>query len=81
MVVQAGIHSTTSGYAPEEMKSHLAHFIMLVVFSGFATTAVILRFWARKIQNQVLALHDYLTLLGLVSKQNVMSWASIIDDN
>ena len=73
MVVQGGMQSATSGYAPKEMPYHLAHFIILVVFSGFATTAVVLRFWARKIQNQVLAIHDYLTLLGLVSKQHVMS--------
>ena len=49
------------------MQYHLPHFILLVVSSGFATTAVVLRFWARKIKNQPLALHDYLTVLGLVS--------------
>lgn len=80
MVVQGGMHYETSGYAPEEMQYHLAHFILLVVFSGIATTAVVLRAWARKIQNQALALHDYLTLLGLVSKTNVMSWAFFIDN-
>lgn len=56
-----------AGYVPEEMESHLAHFILLVVFSGFATTSVVLRFWARKMLKQEIALHDYLIVLGLVS--------------
>ena len=59
--------TTTSGYEPEYMQYHVAHFVLIVVFSGFAITAVILRFWARKIQKQGFALHDYLTALGLVS--------------
>lgn len=58
--------SATSGHVPEEMQYHLAHFILLVVSSGFATTAVVLRLWARKLQKQALALHDYLTVLGLI---------------
>lgn len=72
-MVQGVMDPATSGYAPEEMQYHLGHFIILVMVSGFATSAVVLRFWARKIQNQALALHDYLTVLGLVSKQNVES--------
>ena len=59
--------SATPGYAPEEMQYQLTHFILLTVFSGFATIAVGLRFWARRMQTQALALHDYLILLGLVS--------------
>ncbi|CAD6586493.1 MAG: hypothetical protein ASARMPRED_002559 [Alectoria sarmentosa] len=58
--------TTTSGYEPEYMQYHVAHFVLIVVFSGFAITAVILRFWARKIQKQGFALHDYLTALGLI---------------
>lgn len=64
------MYSTTSGYAPEEMQYHLAHFILLVISSGFAITAVVLRFWARKMQKQALALHDYLIVLGLVTILN-----------
>lgn len=64
---QGAMSSATSGYAPEEMQYQLPHFILLTVFSGFATIAVGLRFWARRIQTQALALHDYLILLGLVS--------------
>ena len=59
--------STTSVYVPEEMQYQVSHFILLAVFSGFATTAVVLRFWARRMLTQALALHDYLIMLGLVS--------------
>ncbi|KAL9068035.1 MAG: hypothetical protein Q9161_006480 [Pseudevernia consocians] len=66
ITVQGARSSATPGYAPEEMQYQLTHFILLTVFSGFATIAVGLRFWARRMQTQALALHDYLILLGLV---------------
>lgn len=67
VTAQGALNSAKSGYAPEEMQNHVAHFILLVVFSSFATAAVGLRFWARNIRTQTFALHDYLTVLGLVS--------------
>ncbi|KAF6224588.1 hypothetical protein HO173_012931 [Letharia columbiana] len=66
VTAQGALNSAKSGYAPEEMQNHVAHFILLVVFSSFATAAVGLRFWARNIRTQTFALHDYLTVLGLI---------------
>ena len=45
----------------------VAHIVTLLIFTLFATVAVALRFWARQIQKQTLALNDYLIVLGLVS--------------
>ena len=42
------------------------HITVIAVFSGVATVAVGLRFWARKIQNMSPELNDYLIVLGLV---------------
>ena len=64
-------YSATSGYVPYVRKHFVVHFILLLVFAGIATTAVILRLWARRITNQTLALSDYLTLLGLVRNWKV----------
>lgn len=66
------MHPATSKYAPQEMQYHLFHFILLTVFSGFATTTVVLRIWARKIKSKVLELNDYLIMLGLVSIVEVL---------
>lgn len=66
VTAQGALNSAKSGYAPEEMQNHVAHFILLVVFSSFATAAVVLRFWARNIKTRTFALHDYLTVLGLI---------------
>lgn len=49
-----------------DLSWQLAHFIILMVFSLFASLAVGLRFWARKIQSQRLAISDCLLFLGLV---------------
>ena len=51
------------------MENHLLHFVLLALLSGLAATAVILRFWARKVQDQASALDDYLIVLGLVGLQ------------
>ena len=59
--------SVTSGNVLKHTQYSVLHFILLIVFSGLATTAVVLRFWARKIQKQAFALHDYFAMLGLVS--------------
>ena len=67
LTAQGAMNSTTSVYVTEEMQYQVSHFILLAVFSGFATTAVVLRFWARRMQTQALAPHDYLIMLGLVS--------------
>lgn len=64
-----------SSYRGEESASHpvvstgyeIAHVVILLVFTLFATIAVALRFWARQIQKQALALNDYLIVVGLVS--------------
>ena len=42
------------------------HITVIAVFSGVASVAVGLRFWARRIQNMSLELNDYLIVLGLV---------------
>ena len=42
------------------------HITVIAVFSGVASVAVGLRFWARKIQSMPLELSDYLIVLGLV---------------
>ena len=67
---RSAIHLAKAGYAPEDMQYHFLHFVFLVVFSSLATTVVILRFWARKIQHQPLALTDCVLVLGLVSFEN-----------
>ena len=43
------------------------HVVSLLAFTLLATVTVALRLWARHIQKQVLALNDYLIILGLVS--------------
>ncbi|KAM0801099.1 hypothetical protein BDR22DRAFT_888768 [Usnea florida] len=55
--------STSSG---QEMQYHPVHFALLVGFSGVATTAVVLRLWARKALKQTFKLHDYLIVVGLI---------------
>ena len=45
---------------------YVKHVTIISVFSGLAAVAVVLRYWARKIQNMSLELNDYLILLGLV---------------
>lgn len=59
--------SKRSDQASEEMQYLVIHFVILVVFSAFATTIVGLRCWARKLRYQALRLSDYLTVLGLVT--------------
>lgn len=64
-----------SSYQSEEGAGHpvvptgyeVAHVVILLVFTLFASIAVALRFWARQIQKQALALNDYLIVVGLVS--------------
>ena len=56
-----------TGYPVIPTSYQVAHVVTLLVFTLFATVAVALRFWARQIQKQALALNDYLILLGLVS--------------
>ena len=70
------MNSTSSGYdESQEMQYHPFHFALLVGFSGVATTAVILRFWARKVLKQTFKLHDYLIVLGLVrTSQSIIDW-------
>lgn len=45
---------------------YIEHVTIISVFSALASVAVILRFWARKIQRMSLELNDYLIVLGLV---------------
>lgn len=49
------------------MKDAVLHLVLLAVFSALAVTAVVIRFWARKIKKKAFSLSDYLTVLGLVS--------------
>ena len=58
--------SAASVYALEQLQYHLLPFLLITLSSGFAATAVILRFWARKVKDQAFALNDYLVVLGLV---------------
>lgn len=67
---RGAMSSATSGNVLKHTQYSVLHFILLVVFSGLATTAAVLRLWARKIQKQAFAIHDYLTVLGLVSARN-----------
>lgn len=59
--------SAASGHAPIFMKDAVLHLVLLAVFSALAVTAVVIRFWARKIKKKAFSLSDYLTVLGLVS--------------
>ena len=45
---------------------YIKHVTIISVFSGLATVAVVLRFWARKIQNVSLELNDLFIIPGLV---------------
>ncbi|KAF6232414.1 hypothetical protein HO173_009519 [Letharia columbiana] len=45
---------------------YVKHITVLSVFSGLAAVAVVLRFWARRIQKMSLELNDYLIVPGLV---------------
>ncbi len=45
---------------------YVKHVSIISVFSGLASVAVVLRFWARSIQKMSLELNDYLIVLGLV---------------
>ena len=73
------MNSTSLGYGPQEMQYHPFHFALLVGFSGVATTAVILRFLARKVLKQTPKLHDYLIVLGLVrTTQSIIDWPRIL---
>ena len=68
--------STSSG---QEMQYHPVHFALLVGFSGIATTAMILRLWARKVLKQTFKLHDYLIVLGLVrNTQSIVDWPCLL---
>ena len=42
--------------------------VLLLIFSIIATLAVVLRFWARRIQKIRLELNDYMIVLGLVGE-------------
>ena len=78
---RGAMNSTTSDDTNGDMLYHKVHFILLVIFSGFAITAVILRLWARKIQKQACGLPDYLIVLGLVRIwENFTSLVSFTDD-
>ncbi len=57
-------------HATEDDSYRKAHAVSLFVFSFLATVAVVLRIWGRKIQQQALMLNDYLTALGLVSRND-----------
>lgn len=48
------------------MPDFLSSTILMIIFSVFATLAVALRFWARKIQKARLELSDYLLVPALV---------------
>ena len=68
--------STTSG---QELQYHPVHFALLVGFSGVATTAVLLRLWARKVLKQTFKLHDYLIMFGLVrTTQSIVDWPGLL---
>lgn len=58
-----------AGYPVVPTSYEVAHVVTLLVFTFLATVAVALRFWARRIQKQALALNDYLIVLGLVSSR------------
>ena len=45
---------------------YVKHVAIISVFSALASVAVVLRVWARRIQNMSLELNDYLIMLGLV---------------
>lgn len=45
---------------------YIKHVIIISVFSGLASVAVIFRLWARRIQKMSLELNDYLIVFGLV---------------
>ena len=45
---------------------YIKHVTIIAVFSSLASVAVVLRVWARRIQNIPLALNDYLIVLALV---------------
>ena len=45
---------------------YIKNVTVIAVFSALATVAVVLRVWARRIQNMPLALNDYLIVLALV---------------
>ena len=45
---------------------YIKHVTIISVFSGLASVAVGLRFWARRIQKMSLELNDYFIVLGLV---------------
>ncbi len=45
---------------------HIKQVIIIAIFSGLASVAVMLRVWARRIQNMSLELNDCLILFGLV---------------
>lgn len=45
---------------------YVKHVTIISVFTGLAFVAVVLRFWARRMQKMSLELNDYLIVLGLV---------------
>lgn len=45
---------------------YIKHITVISVFTGLASGAVILRYWARRIQKMSLELNDYLIVLALV---------------
>lgn len=45
---------------------YVKHITVISVFSGLASVAVVLRFWARRIQRMSPELNDYFIVLGLV---------------
>lgn len=56
----------------DDMSYHITHSVLLFVLSIFATLAVALRFWARKIQNIALEPNDYLIVAGLVFEHSCL---------
>lgn len=47
-------------------KYYVKHVVLISLFSGLASVAVILRVWARRIQKASLDLSDFLIFFGLV---------------